>query len=525
MRKRLRFNSTMVFLILLVLLGDSSLMGQNYELWGQLKPGSYEVGFRTIEKYDYSRAFRPKSDYFGNPLEGERARPIQVCLWYPAKTDAGAMRLTYGEYAFPYPEDMSFFDILSHVQNREVIYLNALAGDHGPVVSMMSAEMAAVRDAEPYDSIFPLIIYHQDLPRSYCENGILCEYLASHGFVVATTHSLGNTSLNPEDSYTDLAMLVRDKEFVISCLHDMPFIDHNRTGAIGHGHGGLAALNMHMTNSEIDAVVCAEGWFVRGDRLEFAKNNPFHDAGQIIAPMLVFYSESSGEHDFEILKSASYSDRCLIGFSPNPGLGFTHYPMFSLQIGEEEKATYAALRSAYEVFCRYTLNFLKAQLIGDKRATLFLDNAPEENGIQTEFIAVQRFAADEIPPTRIQFMNIAENYGVEKAAEIYYKFKALDPELILFDELPFNFMGYRLLGENRIDEAIVAFRLNADAYPNSVNTWDSLADALMAKGNTEEAIFFTRKALEQMDSDSTTDPTFKERVRQSCLQRLETLGE
>jgi len=73
---------------------------------GEIKPGPYAVGFKTIEQYDYSRTFQPVKDYFGNPLPGQTARPIQVCYWYPA--EPGGTRMVYGEYAFPYPSEIGF---------------------------------------------------------------------------------------------------------------------------------------------------------------------------------------------------------------------------------------------------------------------------------------------------------------------------------------------------------------------------------------------------------------------------------
>lgn len=52
-----------------------------------------------------------------------------------------------------------------------------------------------------------------------------------------------------------------------------------------------------------------------------------------------------------------------------------------------------------------------------------------------------------------------------------------------------NSYGYRLLlTEKRLDDAIVIFKLNAEAHPNSWNAHDSLAEAYAAKGKKELAI-------------------------------------
>ena len=104
-----------VSLISWVFVSQSNADGKTPAIWGDLEPGPYAVGFKTIEKYDYSRVSRPEHDYFGRPLDGERARPIQICIWYPAESTTELPPMVYGEYVFPYPENSRFFDFLSEV--------------------------------------------------------------------------------------------------------------------------------------------------------------------------------------------------------------------------------------------------------------------------------------------------------------------------------------------------------------------------------------------------------------------------
>ncbi len=56
-----------------------------------------------------------------------------------------------------------------------------------------------------------------------------------------------------------------------------------------------------------------------------------------------------------------------------------------------------------------------------------------------------------------------------------------------FSESVLNRLGYRLLNENKPDEAIAIFKLNVEAYPNAANPYDSLAEAYMRKGSTDRA--------------------------------------
>jgi Flp pilus assembly protein TadD len=64
-----------------------------------------------------------------------------------------------------------------------------------------------------------------------------------------------------------------------------------------------------------------------------------------------------------------------------------------------------------------------------------------------------------------------------------------------------NSYGYRVMGENRIKEAIEIFRLNTVAFPTEYNTWDSLAEAYMNDGQNDLAITYYRKVLELRPGD------------------------
>ena len=136
---RINLRALSVFLFLGVMLLGFASAGQASALWGELQPGPYAVGFKTIEKYDYQRPVGPILDYFGAPLEGERSRPMQICIWYPAEETADAAKMVYGEYAFAYPEDDSFINVLSALQNREIRFLyGVFANNRGLILDMMS---------------------------------------------------------------------------------------------------------------------------------------------------------------------------------------------------------------------------------------------------------------------------------------------------------------------------------------------------------------------------------------------------
>lgn len=67
---------------------------------------------------------------------------------------------------------------------------------------------------------------------------------------------------------------------------------------------------------------------------------------------------------------------------------------------------------------------------------------------------------------------------------------------IYMSESDLNAMGYRLLASRQVREAIEVFKLNVEAYPNSANVYDSLAEGYLAQGDKQLAIESYKRALE-----------------------------
>jgi predicted alpha/beta superfamily hydrolase len=63
-------------------------------------------------------------------------------------------------------------------------------------------------------------------------------------------------------------------------------------------------------------------------------------------------------------------------------------------------------------------------------------------------------------------------------------------------EQEINSLGYSLLNAKKIDDALAAFRRNVELYPQSANTYDSLADGFEAAGKPELALQNVERAVE-----------------------------
>jgi hypothetical protein len=98
---------------------------------------------------------------------------------------------------------------------------------------------------------------------------------------------------------------------------------------------------------------------------------------------------------------------------------------------------------------------------------------------------------------------IAES-GIEAAVTKFDEMRA-DTARFAFDEGEFNQLGYRLIREARIEEAVAVMKMMTAMFPDSWNAWDSQGEAYRYAGDKEHAIASYEKSLElNPDNESAT---------------------
>ncbi|HZI60675.1 MAG TPA: serine hydrolase [Pyrinomonadaceae bacterium] len=85
---------------------------------------------------------------------------------------------------------------------------------------------------------------------------------------------------------------------------------------------------------------------------------------------------------------------------------------------------------------------------------------------------------------------------ISEAIEGYRKIFKETPRNVTVSENRLNVLGYRLLEQKKVPEAIALLKLNVEFYPNSWNVYDSLADAYAANSEKDLAITNYKKSLE-----------------------------
>lgn len=85
--------------------------------------------------------------------------------------------------------------------------------------------------------------------------------------------------------------------------------------------------------------------------------------------------------------------------------------------------------------------------------------------------------------------------GIAATVDQYHALKQNNDAAYDFDESELNELGYELLGRNKTSDAVEILKLNVQAYPDSWNVYDGLAEAYMKSGNRELAIANYKKSL------------------------------
>jgi 3-oxoadipate enol-lactonase len=95
-----------------------------------------------------------------------------------------------------------------------------------------------------------------------------------------------------------------------------------------------------------------------------------------------------------------------------------------------------------------------------------------------------------------RFFEILGQKGVSEAVHAFQEARKRNDHSLDFGERKLNQAAYGYLQGGKVKEAIELFKLNVMAYPDSWNTYDSLAEAYLADGNKELAILYYEKSLE-----------------------------
>jgi dienelactone hydrolase len=271
-----------------------------------------------------------------------------------------------------------------------------------------------------------------------------------------------------------------DVDVAYSYLVSQPGVDPHIVGAGGASCGVNQAIQLARRHAEVKSLVLLSG---NADR----EARAFLSASQKLPVLLSAADDDGGA--VELMK-------WLYSLSANPGSRFAEYPN-----GGHGVEIFAAHKSLPAIIVDWYVQTL----------------------VKTPGIAPVNTARRGEPPTILKLIDSPG--GAEKAAKQLAAARQKDPHAKLFDEGLVNMIGYEHLEEGDKKGAIEILKLNASAFPESANVYDSLSDAYLADGQKDLARENAKKALQTLATDTSGNEAFRKGLQENAEAKLKQLGE
>jgi len=257
--------------------------------------GPWQVGFALVQAADSTR-----------PMRTGDARPLDIGVWYPARATPQP-RLTYADY------------FLVSATRDELEKYSQFLISHGArevaLTAWLAAPMMAARDVAAAGQRFPLILIAQGNGQTISDQAPLAEFLASHGYVVATTPS----PMRITGPLTDEAQVgMRAAEQAVDLekaaeelLRRRSDIASDLIGVVGHSFGARAGLLMLMHDPRVRALVSLDGGIGTATGRSSLEAVAGFRVAAVRAPILHFYEELDAymTPDFSLLRSFTGTER------------------------------------------------------------------------------------------------------------------------------------------------------------------------------------------------------------------------
>ena len=492
----------MRLLITVVLCCAASLSQAASNFTFDVAPGQYGVGLRVVQQYDYARSFQGRYDSVtGQPTAGERARPMQTVIWYPAQK--GGKPVSYNSYARLSVTQEKFDRSEAEIAAETATFLRQARGGNGPdqIAAEVAQTMWAVRDAKPAAGKFPVVIYAPSFGAGAAENADLCEYLASHGYVVIASPSMGARTRGMTSDLDGIETQAADIAFLIGYAHTLPQADIGKLAVAGYSWGGISNVFAAARDSRIGALINLDGsvryWPER------VREASYVQPARVAIPMLFLAQrpdslERIAKRDKPVvsfLNDMKYSDMYIVTLPAMEHAAFASDALRFLPAKRFTEYSRAEVSQAHSWMARYVLQFADAYLKGDAGAKTFLTNTPAQNKVPAHLLTVDACTSTGPAPTQEMLAAEAARTGFGQLQQVYEAMRKRDPKFEI-EESGLNEWGYALLRRGEPQAAIAVLKLATVLHPGSGNAYDSLAEAYESTQDKAQAISNYQRALQ-----------------------------
>ena len=233
--------------------------------------------------------------------------------------------------------------------------------------------MHARRDADPLPGKFPVLIYAPSYGASAMENADLCEYLASRGYMVLASASMGARSRGMTSDLEGVETQASDIAFLIGQAATMEQADMEHIAVIGFSWGGLANVFAAARDDRIRALVSIDGsvrtypQFVNGG----AKAAHYVSPERLAIPMLYVgrrnrsleeINKAGTDTSFNLLNRMDYSDLYIATMQYMNHMDFSSWALRINDDGAFDDHTREEATQAYRWTAQYISHFLDSYL-------------------------------------------------------------------------------------------------------------------------------------------------------------------
>jgi hypothetical protein len=422
------------------------------------------------------------------------------------------------------PEGFKGYDDIVREQDLSHSALNV---PKGALPKLLATPVNAFTAARPANGSFPLVLYCDGLDGDTVSQIVLNEYLASHGYVVATIPIIGSSVVDPGQTRAqpDLETTIRDLEVAWSFLKVMRNVDGRKLAVIGHSLGAIEAVLFAMRNADVSAVVGLDGTygFTPNVLTGFYDYNPLHMGAALLdlRRAQTDTGPSAFVLDLSAVNALHFSPRTIVTLK---GMYHTDFTMFGILAKEFNFPPFADRNyntgyAGYQSMCSIVLDFLDLELKGRSpaEARMAQDVASAPGG------AMRQLPAVGMPPTPNELVGIAVTQGIDTAKAIVDEYHRGAPDDDIVKESAYNSLGYAMLGRKEYSGAIAALETDTYVYPRSANLADTLGDMYAGAGQIEMARQAYQHALELLPSDSEQNESGKNDLKQAILQSIKSL--
>jgi len=445
--------------------------------------GSYAVGFKYFKTYDESRRYILNNDTI--------SRPLLLHFWYPSDDQDKNDSYYFKNYIDLISIRENFNKPQSEIDANSFDFVNAYAGfakqQLGIDSSMTTQQILDCPVLAQYgiplaksDQKFPLIIYAPSNCKSAIQNHVICEYLASYGYMVISVGSAGSESINRKNDQQSIWAQVEDMEFILHYIEDSLKIEYAGLGLFGFSTGGLATTIFQMNNDKVKAVFSMDGSQEYGSYITLFNAEGF-DLSKTNVPNCLLVNNYENFSIYPFYSSIVSNEKQLFRMPYLDHNGFVSFWRFFDLCST--KNSISKFCTSYDYICSTALAFFNT----------YLTNSPSELNIQANEYIILDTCDNSIVA---QLNNTILTFSIDSAM----RFVDRNQEVFKSKENEINILS-RMYRDSDLNVSVQLLMFNMEMHPDSWKPLYELAYGYKVNGDLTLAKETVLKA-QQLDPEN-----------------------